>query len=137
MNRHQSLVEQFHAAFKAPIGLAPSVDVTPELKELRIELIREELKELQDALDACDVVETADALGDLLFVVYGAGVCFGIDLGPVFEEIAASNMSKLDTNGEPIFRFDGKVLKGPNYWKPNLASILAAQAEDALDLSAA
>ena len=102
MNRHQSLVEQFHAAFGHPIGDTPSVDVDQGLKDLRVELIKEELEELELWLHAGNVVEVADALGDLLFVVYGAGVAFGIDLEPVFEEIAASNMSKLGADGKLI-----------------------------------
>ena len=78
MNRHQSLVEQFHAAFNHPIGDVPNVDVPASLKDLRVELIREELEELEMWLSAGNVVEVADALGDLLFVVYGAAVAFGI-----------------------------------------------------------
>lgn len=128
MNRHQSLVEQFHAAFDHPVGIVPSLaDADDTLRDLRVELIREELQELRDGLDADDIVEVADALGDLLFVVYGAGVAFGIDLEPVFAEIAASNMSKLGDDGKPVTRSDGKILKGPGYRKPDIAPILEEQ----------
>lgn len=91
---------------------------------LRIELIEEELQELKDALQARDLIEVADALTDLLYVIYGAGHSFGIDLDACFEEVHASNMSKLGPDGYPIYREDGKVLKGPDFFEPNLATIL-------------
>jgi len=95
-----------------------------ETRSLRVELIQEELEELQNGLDSRDIVEVADALTDLLYVVYGAGHAFGIDLDECFAEVHESNMSKLGENGRPIYREDGKVLKGPNYFPPNLEDIV-------------
>ena len=92
--------------------------------DLRVDLIAEEFLELREAVANEDIVEIADALTDLLYVVYGAGHAFGIDLDECFLEVHASNMSKLDDNGQPIYREDGKVLKSDNYFKPNLASVL-------------
>jgi predicted HAD superfamily Cof-like phosphohydrolase len=91
---------------------------------LRVELIEEELKELKDAINIKDEVEVADALTDLLYVIYGAGHTFGINLDKTFKEVHLSNMSKLDENGQPIYRNDGKVLKGPNFFEPKLESII-------------
>ena len=91
---------------------------------LRLELIEEELKELREAIGNADIVEVADALTDILYVTYGAGHAFGIDLDKCFQEVQESNMSKLDHNGEPIYREDGKVMKGPNYFSPDLANIV-------------
>ena len=94
--------------------------------ELRIDLIEEELEEFKDAILSADgtLVDVADALSDLLYVVYGAGHSFGIDLDKCFAEVHRSNMSKLDENGKPIYREDGKVLKGENFTEPDLTSIL-------------
>jgi predicted HAD superfamily Cof-like phosphohydrolase len=92
--------------------------------KLRYELIREELEELDEAIRYKDIVDVADALTDLLYVVYGAGHSFGIDLDKCFEEVHNSNMSKLGEDGRPIYREDGKVLKGPNYFKPDLEKVL-------------
>lgn len=91
---------------------------------LRLELIQEELNELREAIGNADIVEVADALTDILYVTYGAGHAFGIDLDKCFQEVQESNMSKLDHNGEPIYREDGKVMKGPNYFSPDLTSIV-------------
>ena len=91
---------------------------------LRLELIQEELNELREAIGNADIVEVADALTDILYVTYGAGHAFGIDLDKCFQEVQESNMSKLDHNGDPIYREDGKVMKGPKYFSPDLASIV-------------
>ena len=91
-----------------------------KIKNLRISLIEEELSELKEAIKNKDIKEVADALTDILYVTYGAGHAFGIDLDKCFDEVQRSNMSKLDENGKPIFNEHGKVLKGPNYFKPNL-----------------
>ena len=91
-----------------------------DIADLRIELIAEELQELCEAVDQKDMAEIADALTDLLYVVYGAGAAYGIDLDATFSEVHESNMSKLGEDGSPIYREDGKVLKGPNYWAPNM-----------------
>lgn len=92
--------------------------------DLRYELIREELEELQEAMEDKDVVEVADALTDILYVTYGAAHAFGIDIQACFDEVQASNMSKLGADGKPIYREDGKVMKGPDYFKPDLHKIL-------------
>ena len=92
--------------------------------ELRYNLIKEELDELRDAIDQKDIIEIADALTDILYVTYGAGHAFGIDLDKCFNEVQESNMSKLGENNTPIYNNDGKVMKGPNYFKPNLKQFL-------------
>ena len=88
-------------------------------------MIKEELDELKAAMDKKDIKEVADALTDILYVTYGAGHAFGINLDKCFEEVQSSNMSKLDENGKPIYNDKGKVMKGPNYFKPNLNKFVA------------
>ena len=95
-----------------------------KINNLRISLIEEELDELKNAINQKNLLEVADALTDLLYVTYGAGHAFGINLDKCFDEVQKSNMSKLDTNGKPIYSEKGKVLKGPNYFKPNLSNFL-------------
>ena len=95
-----------------------------KIVQLRYDLIKEELDELSVAIKDKDIVEVADALTDLLYVVYGAGHAFGIDLDKCFAEVQRSNMSKLDKDGKPIYNESGKVMKGPNYSKPNLKQFL-------------
>ena len=114
-------VAEFMNAFKQDVETEPG---WTSVSELRFNLIDEELKELRQALDERNLIEVADALTDLLYVVYGAGHSFGINLDKCFEEVHNSNMSKLDEDGEPIYREDGKVLKGPNYWQPDLKRVL-------------
>ena len=99
----------------------------PSLKisSLRYELIKEELEELKIAIKKNDIKEVADALTDILYVTYGAGPAFGIDLDKCFEEVQNSNMSKLGKDGKPIYNENGKVMKGPNYFKPNLSKFVA------------
>ena len=92
---------------------------------LRYDLIKEELQELKEALDKKNIKEVADALTDILYVTYGAGHAFGINLDKCFEEVQNSNMSKLGSDGRPIFNEKGKVMKGPNYFKPDLGKIVA------------
>ena len=91
---------------------------------LRLKLINEEYKELVESMEQQDLIGVADALTDLLYVVYGAGLAFGINLDECFDEVHRSNMSKLDSNGNPIYREDGKVMKSPNYFEPNLEKII-------------
>ena len=91
---------------------------------LRLNLIKEELEELQEAIKQEDLLEVADALTDILYVTYGAGHAFGIDLDNCFDEVQKSNMSKLGADGKPIYNQDGKVMKGPKYFKPNLKQFL-------------
>ena len=96
-----------------------------KINNLRYNLIKEELEELRDAIDKKDLLEVADALTDILYVTYGAGHAFGIDLDKCFEEVQNSNMSKLGLDGKPIFNDKGKVMKGPNYFKPDLNKFIA------------
>ena len=97
---------------------------TDKINKLRIDLIKEELAELTEAMKNNDLLEVADALTDILYVTYGAGHAFGIDLDKCFEEVQNSNMSKLDENGKPIYDESGKVMKGPNYFKPDLSKFV-------------
>lgn len=116
-------VEEFMTTFgqevKSKIDLGDR-----DLRQLRYDLIKEELGELREAFERKDEIEVADALTDLLYVVYGAGHAFGIPLDKCFEEVHASNMSKLGEDGQPIYREDGKVLKGPRYFAPMLEPVL-------------
>ena len=95
-----------------------------KINSLRLSLIYEELEELKKAISDNDIVEVADALTDILYVTYGAGHAFGIDLDKCFDEVQNSNMSKLDENGKPIYNESGKVMKGPNYFKPDLSKFV-------------
>ncbi len=97
---------------------------TEKINFLRVSLIEEELEELKDAIKKKDLIEVADALTDLLYVTYGAGHAFGINLNKCFEEVQNSNMSKLGLDGKPIYNQSGKVMKGPKYFKPNLKKIV-------------
>ena len=117
------LVEDFMEAMGQEVNAIPAFP-EEEIQRLRLDLIEEELDELHYAIDNKDMVEIADALGDLLYVVYGAGHAFGIDLDECFKEIHASNMSKLGPDGKPIKREDGKVLKPDTFFPPDLKSIL-------------
>ena len=95
-----------------------------KINSLRLSLIQEELDELTKAIKENDVLEVADALTDILYVTYGAGHAFGINLDKCFDEVQKSNMSKLDKDGKPIYNESGKVMKGPDYFKPNLSKFL-------------
>jgi len=95
-----------------------------KINELRFNLIKEELEELKIAMDTKNLVEVADALTDILYVTYGAGHAFGINLDKCFEEVQQSNMSKLDDQGNPIYNDSGKVMKGPKYFKPDLSKFI-------------
>ena len=98
-----------------------------KIVQLRIDLIQEELNEFKEAINNNDIVEVADALTDILYVTYGAGHSFGVDLDSCFNEVQNSNMSKLGENGKPIYNDSGKVMKGPNYFKPNLKKIIGLE----------
>ena len=117
------LVEDFMEAMGQEVNAVPTFP-EEDIQRLRLDLIEEELDELHYAIDNKDIVEIADALGDLLYVVYGAGHAFGIDLDECFKEIHASNMSKLGPDGKPIKREDGKVLKPDTFFPPDLKTIL-------------
>jgi predicted HAD superfamily Cof-like phosphohydrolase len=110
--------------FGQEIKTKPSLS-TEKINKLRIDLIKEELEELTEAMNNKDLLEVADALTDILYVTYGAGHAFGIDLDQCFEEVQNSNMSKLDENGKPIYNDSGKVMKGPNYFKPDLSKFVS------------
>ena len=116
-------VKNFMMAFGQEVKSEPSFS-NEKINELRYNLIKEELDELKTAMDNKDLLEVADALTDILYVTYGAGVAFGLDLDACFNEVHNSNMSKMDINGKPIFNENGKVMKGPNYFKPNLSKFL-------------
>ena len=123
-------MKEFHAAFGLRISNTPKIPPDSKVLELRDNLIAEEFQEYREAVRNNDIVAVADALTDLLYVVYGACVSFGIDADRCFEEVHRSNMSKLGADGLPIRReSDGKVLKGPNFSQPDLVSILAKQIE--------
>ncbi len=113
----------FMKTFGQEVKKYPSLG-SDKLKKLRISLIQEELSELIKAIKDENIIEVADALTDILYVTYGAGHSFGINLDECFQEVQESNMSKLDENKKPIYNESGKVMKGPNYFKPDLKKIL-------------
>ena len=116
-------VGTFMKTFGQDVKLSSSFS-TNKINELRVSLIKEELDELIEAINKKDLVEVADALTDILYVTYGAGHAFGINLDKCFDEVQNSNMSKLDSNGKPIYNEYGKVMKGPNYFKPDLSKYI-------------
>ena len=116
-------VGQFMKTFGQEIKTKSSLS-TDKINNLRVSLIEEELEELKQAIKQKNLLEVADALTDLLYVTYGTGQAFGINLDKCFDEVQKSNMSKLDENGKPIYNENGKVLKGPKYFKPNLSNFL-------------
>ena len=116
-------VGTFMKTFGQEVKTKPSFS-TEKINKLRVNLIKEELSELTEAMNNKDLLEVADALTDILYVTYGAGHAFGIDLDKCFEEVQNSNMSKLDENGKPIYNESGKVMKGPKYFKPDLSKFV-------------
>jgi predicted HAD superfamily Cof-like phosphohydrolase len=118
-----SKVGTFMKTFGQDVKTKPSFS-TDKINKLRLDLIQEELDELTEAMNNKDLLEVADALTDILYVTYGAGHAFGIDLDKCFEEVQNSNMSKLDESGKPIYNEAGKVMKGPNYFKPDLSKFV-------------
>jgi len=118
-NKVKTFMETFGQEVKTKSSFS-----SEKINSLRYELIKEELDELKEALDNKDLLEVADALSDILYVTYGAGHAFGIDLDKCFEEVQQSNMSKLDEHGKPIYNNNGKVMKGPKYFKPNLSKFI-------------
>ena len=119
-----NIVGTFMKTFGQEVKTKPSFS-SDKINKLRIDLIIEELDELQEAMENNDLLEVADALTDILYVTYGAGHAFGIDLDKCFDEVQNSNMSKLSENGEPIYNESGKVMKGPNYFKPDLSKFVS------------
>ena len=118
-----SKVGTFMKTFGQEVKTKPSFS-TDKINKLRLDLIKEEIEELKEAMNNKDLLEVADALTDILYVTYGAGHAFGIDLDKCFDEVQNSNMSKLDENGNPIYNDSGKVMKGPNYFKPDLSKFV-------------
>ena len=116
-------VKKFMQTFGQEVKTRPSFS-SEKINELRYNLIEEELYEFKQALDNNDLLEVADALTDILYVTYGAGHAFGIDLDACFDEVQNSNMSKLGSDGKPIYNDQGKVMKGPNYFKPDLSKYI-------------
>tara|TARA_B110001452_G_scaffold83201_1_gene68064 strand:- start:513 stop:881 length:369 start_codon:yes stop_codon:yes gene_type:complete len=116
-------VKKFMQTFGQEVKNGPSFP-SEKIVKLRCDLINEELTELKLAIKNNDITEVADALTDILYVTYGAGHAFGIDLDECFDEVQNSNMSKLGDDGKPIYNESGKVMKGPNYFKPNLKKLL-------------
>lgn len=121
----QNRVKEFHEKFGCTISEYPSLHDTRE-RELRYELLREEMEELRLALDSRDIVEVADALGDILYVTLGAGVTFGLDMEKIFTEIHRSNMTKVWPDGSVQVREDGKIMKPDTYQAPDLATVIFA-----------
>ena len=117
-------VGTFMKTFGQEVKTKPSFS-TDKINKLRLDLIKEELNELTEAMNNKDLLEVADALTDILYVTYGAGHAFGINLDKCFEEVQNSNMSKLDENGKPIYNEQGKVMKGSNYFKPDLSKFVS------------
>ena len=126
MKNKIAAVHQFHTAFNLNIKDTPTVAISEDRKKLRFELMKEENEEYLEAAENNDLVEVADALGDMLYILCGTIIEHGMQdkIEEVFNEIQRSNMSKLGEDGSPIYREDGKVLKGPNYFKPDINSIL-------------
>ena len=116
-------VKTFMQTFGQEVKLKPSFS-TEKINDLRYNLVKEELEEFKQAIDNKDLLEVADALTDILYVTYGAGHAFGIDLDKCFEEVQNSNMSKLGDDGKPIYNDAGKVMKGPNFYKPDLSKFV-------------
>lgn len=126
MKNQLNAVKLFHQVFKAPVLEVPTANISQDRKILRYELMKEENKEYLDATENNDIVEIADALGDMLYILCGTIIEHGLQhkIEEVFDEIQRSNMSKLGEDGQPIFREDGKILKGPGYSKPDIKSVL-------------
>jgi predicted HAD superfamily Cof-like phosphohydrolase len=126
MQKQIKSVHEFHSAFGLGINTVPTGDLGENKNLLRFNLMKEENEEYLEAVQNNDIVEIADALGDMLYILCGTILEHGLQhkIEAVFDEIQRSNMSKLDQDGKPIYREDGKVLKGPNYFKPNFEEIL-------------
>ncbi len=126
MKKRIAAVKEFHSAFGLGINEHPVANLGVQKNLLRYNLMKEENEEYLEAANNNDLTEVADALGDMLYILCGTIIEHGMQhkIEEVFDEIQSSNMSKLDINGKPIYREDGKVLKGPNYFKPNISEIL-------------
>ncbi len=129
MQEQIAAVTKFHEVYRIPYAVQPTTDVDPQLIALRHRLMAEENEEYLEAALAGNLVEVADALGDMLYILCGTIITHGMQdkIEDVFREIQRSNLSKLGADGQPIYREDGKVMKGPNYFKPDIAAILAGR----------
>ena len=129
MQEQIAAVTKFHEVYRIPYAVQPTSDVDPQLIALRHRLMAEENEEYLEAALAGNLVEVADALGDMLYILCGTMITHGMQdkIEDVFREIQRSNLSKLGADGQPIYREDGKVMKGPNYFKPDIAAILAGR----------
>jgi len=122
MTNHEMVLE-FHNTYNCNINERPALPDETE-RTLRIKLLKEEFEEYLSGEQNNDLTEISDALGDMLYIIYGTAISYGIPIDAIFTEIHNSNMSKLGEDGKPIYREDGKVMKGPNYFKPNIEGIL-------------
>lgn len=129
MQEQIAAVTKFHEVYRIPYAVQPTTDVDPQLIALRHRLMAEENEEYLEAALAGNLVEVADAIGDMLYILCGTMITHGMQdkIEDVFREIQRSNLSKLGADGQPIYREDGKVMKGPNYFKPDIAAILAGR----------
>jgi predicted HAD superfamily Cof-like phosphohydrolase len=121
---------QFHRAFNLPMRQLPSADIDEAVAKLRVALLEEEVGEFVAASERSDLLGIADALADIVYVAYGTALTYGIDLDAVLQEVHRSNMSKLDSDGKPLIRDDGKVLKSERYFPPDIESVLQLQRPD-------
>ena len=121
------MVAEFHSAFELPMANLPTTSIPADLRQLRVDLLVEEVREFAEATAAKDIIGIADALADILYVTYGAAITYGIDLDAIVREVHRSNMSKLDEGGRPILRADGKVLKSPRYAAPDVVAVVGMQ----------
>jgi predicted HAD superfamily Cof-like phosphohydrolase len=119
-----AVVRQFHMAFSLPARATPGIEIDEGLAKLRVALLEEEVGEFVTASEKGDLIGIADALADIVYVVYGTALTYGIDLNAVLGEVHRSNMSKLDRDGRPILRSDGKVVKSDQYFRPDVAAVL-------------
>ena len=128
MKKQIDAVKKFHEVYKIPFQDFPTKDIPETFSNLRYRLMSEENQEYLEAAKNGDLIEIADALGDMLYILCGTIITHGMQhkIEEVFDEIQRSNMSKLDNDGNPIYREDGKVMKGPNYFKPDIKSILGS-----------
>ena len=134
LSEAMAAVAEFHITFELPMADRPQRRIDPSLAALRVELLREEFEEFVEASAESDTVALADALGDIVYVVYGTALTYGIDLDAVIREVHRSNMSKLGPDNRPVMREDGKVLKPPGYSRPDINRVLMDQPPFLFDL---
>lgn len=133
LSRAAEQVAEFHRAYELPLRLTPTPEVGQREAELRQRLIEEEVAELRAAAERSDLVGVADGLADIVYVAYGTAHVYGIDLDAVLAEVHSSNMTKLGSDGRPVRRDDGKILKGPGYRPPDIAAVLRSLINETAD----